>query len=124
MNPRWRFFLALDLGLFNLALFVFAWLPPETLVPVERVAMALSLIAFIGVVGHAIPWVTLPGEKWAYLITGAVGLYVLLGYIASSTAPYYIKVPYCAFMLSGIASGYAAHVIDGATWRTRGRNRP
>lgn len=121
MNPRWRFFLALDLGLFNLALFVFSWLPPSTLVPVEKVAMVAALLAFFGVVGHAIPWFTLPGEKWAYLITGAVGLYVLLAFISTSTAPYYIAVPFCMFMLSGIASGYAAHVIDGATWRTRVR---
>ncbi len=113
MRERWRILLAVDLGLFNLALFLFAWLPPTDILPQEWLAMALAVFAVAGVVAHAIPRVHLPGERWSYMITCWVGLYVLVAYEHLSTDPYSMKIPMAAFMLSGIASSYAAHVIDG-----------
>ena len=51
----WRKVLAADLGLFNAAIFMFALLPPTTLLPQEWLAMILSGAALVGVVAHALP---------------------------------------------------------------------
>lgn len=113
--PRWRRVLALDLGLFNVALFLFALLPPTTLVMAEWITMVGAVFCGLGVVSHASPWrrLRIPGDQWAYLATGALGLYVFGVYGSVQGIPTYLKVPFCAFLLSGSASGYAAHVIDG-----------
>jgi hypothetical protein len=113
----WRRVLAADLGLFNVAIFFFAWLPPTTLVWSERVAMIAAAAAALGVVAHALRRITIPGEGYAYLITAMVGFYVLLVYVHTAPAPAAVKVPFCLFLASGIASGLAAHVIDGGPAR-------
>jgi hypothetical protein len=109
----WRRVLAFDLGLFNIAIFFFGLLPSRTLEINETIAMIFATIAFIGVIARAINRITLPGEEWSYLATGALGAYVFFGYVLSSPDPYDDKVPFALFLLSGIASAYAAHVIDG-----------
>ena len=114
MRHRWRVFLAIDLGLFNIALFAFALLPPGDLLLQEWVAMGLAAFAFIGVVCHASSWIRLPFERFAYLVTGAVGLYVFFAYLNFAPAEPFNKRPFLLFRSSGIASAYAAHVIDGA----------
>lgn len=109
----WRRVLALDLGLYNIGIFLFAWLPPETLNLNEKIAMAASLFAFLGVVARALRRIDLPFEEWSYFITMLVGAYVFLGYVTSAPDTYDDKIPFGVFLLSGIASAFAAHVIDG-----------
>ena len=109
----WRRVLAADLGIFNLAIFAFALLPPATLLPSEWFAMALSALGVVGVVAHAIRCIHLPGEGYAYLATAMVGSYVFAVYAHAAEAPASVKVPFLLFLASGIASGLAAHVIDG-----------
>jgi hypothetical protein len=116
-RTMWRRVLAFDLGLFNVALFFFAWLPPDTLVWPERIAMVGSAAACVGVVAHAVRRVNIPGEGWSYLITACVGFYVLLVYAHTAPAPWSVKAPFLLFLASGIASGLAAHVIDGGPGR-------
>jgi hypothetical protein len=109
----WRRVLAADLGLFNAAIFLFALLPPTTLLPQEWLAMTLSGLAMVGVVAHACHRIHLPGEGYAYLATAMVGAYVFAVYAHAAEAPASVKVPFLLFLASGIASGLAAHVIDG-----------
>lgn len=113
LASRWRRLLAIDLGLFNVALFLFAMLPPENIVPVEWSVMILASLCAVGVVSHALASIRIPGEQWSYLMTGAGGLYVFGVYSQVESVPLSVKIPYLAFLLSGSASGYAAHVIDG-----------
>lgn len=113
VQVAWRRALALDLGLYNIAVMVFAWLPPENIDFNEYTAIVASFFAAIGVSARAIPRVKLPGEGWSYLLTGAIGVYVFMAYAFTSLSPDYIKIPFLVFLLSGIASAYAAHVIDG-----------
>lgn len=113
-NKTWRKLLALDLASFNLALFFFAYLPPNTLNYVEMFIMACSVLCFIGLVSHASTRVSLPLENWSYLLTGAIGLATIILYVKfQSDAEYYFKVTYILFLLSGTISAYAAHIIDG-----------
>lgn len=113
-NEQWRKVLAADLGLFNVALFFFAWLPPATLVIQEQIIMAMAAFSFFGVVSHASTRISLPFENWAYLLTGATGLLTLFAYeIFARGDAVQFQVSYGLFLLSGVVSAYAAHLIDG-----------
>jgi len=115
MRQRWRVLLAVDLGMFNVALLLFALLPPYNIIAQEWVAIFASAIAFFGVVSHASVRITLPGDRWAYMVTLCVALYVLVAFeFSSAHLPTYMRVSVGAFILQGAASAYAAHVIDGA----------
>jgi hypothetical protein len=109
----WRRVLAVDLGLFNVAVFFFAYLPPSTLKVQEVLIMVGSAAAAVGLVAHALQRIHLPGEHWSYLITAMVGFLTFILYAHLSTAPYNVKIPYILLLISGIASALAAHVIDG-----------
>jgi hypothetical protein len=113
INTRWKRLLALDLGLFNVALFAFAYIPPETLIVPEILVMAGSVFCLIGVISNAFPKVHLPYEEWAYFITGLLGTLTLLLYVhfSSHAGDILYRIPIDLFLLSGIASAYAAHVI-------------
>jgi hypothetical protein len=113
-NEQWRKVLAADLALFNAAIFFFALLPPNTVVVQEQVIMAMAVMSLIGVISHATSRVTLPFENWAYLLTGATGLLTLFAYeIFAQTDLSQYRITYGLFLVSGIISAYAAHLIDG-----------
>ena len=111
-RTMWRRVLAADLGLFNAAMFAFAAIPPNDIIAIEGIAMVASLAALVGVVAHSCRRFNLPGESYSYLITSMVGMYVLLGY-TSDHVPTLDDLPIILFVCSGIASGLAAHIIDG-----------
>lgn len=113
LELRWRRAHALDLGIFNVAMFLFAALPLSTIVAVEWMVMLLSTVCLVGVVGHALPW-RIPGAQWSYAATGVTGLFTIWAYSQVESVPLHIKIPYLALVLGGSASAYAAHVIDGA----------
>lgn len=115
-----RRLLALDLGLYSVALIALALLPPTTLSPPEVLAIALAGLALVGVLAQACRRIHLPGEHWAYLAVACVGMYAFLGYGHLGMHPYWIKVPVLVFLASGIASAAAAHVIIGGPPRGRG----
>lgn len=122
-SPRlWRRLLALDLGIFNLAMVALALIPPNTLVVPELVVSALGALLFFGVLSHASDTISVPGEQWAYLATGTLGLWTFLNFEVGASGgevQLFAKVSIGLFLLSGAASGYAAHVIDGG--RRRGQ---
>lgn len=114
---HWRRALVLDLGLFNIAVFALCLLPPDTLTLSEWAAMAGSALCLIGLISHASRRVHLPGEQWAYLATSWLGCLVLVAFLADAqtTVTYEVAVP--LFLLSGVASAGAAHIIDGGVAR-------
>jgi hypothetical protein len=120
-DRSWRRVLAADLGAYNIAIFFFALLPPSTLNSFEWAAMLLAFFNGVGVLAHAMERFNLPGEEWAYLTTGATGLFVLISYVSLSTDSVEVKLPFTLFLISGVLSGYAAHVIDGGHKREHSR---
>jgi peptidoglycan/LPS O-acetylase OafA/YrhL len=114
---RWRKVLVADLLAYNIAILLFAFFPPATLNTVEFVVMLSSALCGLGVMFHAAERVSLPMDQWAYLATGAVGLFTLCAYGTMSTHSLTVKIPFMAFILAGVISGYAGHVIDGGVKR-------
>ena len=115
---RWRWALALDLGIFNAAVFVLAAVPLTTIIFAEAVVMVMSAVCLVGVITHAMRRVHIPGEQWSALGTAWTGTVTMGAYLGTSPpAPpaYSAAVP--VFLLAGIASAVAAHLIDGAIQR-------
>ena len=113
----WRKALAADIALHLVAIFFFAYLPPSTLNTWEMGIMAASALALSGVMSHAFVPCRVPGDRWAYLLAGAVALYTLLVYETRTWGqpiPLTLRVTYGLFLLSAAVSAYAAHIIDGA----------
>lgn len=113
LTDLWRRALVVDLATFNVAVFFLAWLPPSTLILPEWLAMVGSSLCFVGLISHASRRWHLPGEQWSYLLTAWVGVATLLGFVttAHTGITYSVAVP--MFLLSGVASAGAAHIIDG-----------
>ena len=117
LSDRWRRALVLDLATFNIAVFALAFLPPDTLILPEWLAMAGSVVCVVGLICHASKRWHLPGEQWSYLLTAWVGVATMLGFVttAHTGVTYAVAVP--LFLLSGVASAGAAHIIDGGVAR-------
>lgn len=116
-TDRWRRALVLDLALYNLAVIALAVIPTSTLIPPEWVAIIGSGLCLAGLLCHASNRIHVWGEQWAYLGTAVVGVVTLTGFIlnAETTATYELAVP--LFLLAGVASAGAAHLIDGGVPR-------
>lgn len=113
----WRKALAADIALHLVAIFFFAYLPPQTLNTWESAIMVASLLALAGVLSHAFIPRRIPGDRWAYLLSGGVALFTFLGYETRTWGydiPLTLRVTYGLFLISAAVSSYAAHVIDGA----------
>lgn len=112
---RWRRVIALDLGFYNAAIFALALVPVDTLLVPELLVMAGTAFCLIGVIARAATSWHVPFEEWSYLATGFIGLISLIAYLALGPTDrdlvYSVAVP--IFMLAGVSSAYAAHVIDG-----------
>jgi hypothetical protein len=117
----WRKALAADIALHLVAIFFFAYLPPNTLNTWETAIMGGSLLALGGVLSHAFIPIRVPGDQWAYLLSGGVALFTLLVYESRTWGepiPLTLRVTYGLFLAAAAVSSYAAHVIDGARGRT------
>jgi hypothetical protein len=112
-NIWWRRVLVADLFFYNLANFFFAYLPQNEINRFEGIAMILTTFCAISILAHASTKFSIRYDEWGYAATGAVGLFLLLSYASTTPNPFEVKVPFCLFLLSGVVSGYAAHVIDG-----------
>lgn len=84
----------------------FPW-PPNWL---EWVVIVLAVAAFAGLVALATPGLRLPGEHWAYLITGGVGLVSLLAYELVSAEPGHVRTRLGLFLAAGVIGAYGAHL--------------
>lgn len=117
LTDRWRLALVLDLALYNAAVIALAVIPTSTLIPPEWVAIVGSGACLAGLCCHASNRVHVWGEQWAYLATAVIGVVVLVGFVlnAQTTLTYDVAVP--LFLLAGVASAGAAHLIDGGVAR-------
>jgi hypothetical protein len=110
---RERLVLAITFGLTNIALFLFAVLPLNTVIWAEVLVAAGSAIAATLVClnvsdrAHQNPVV-----NRGYLFTGAVALYTMLAFIFTGADDWgQITWPVSIFLLADAAGGYAAHIV-------------
>lgn len=112
--------MAADLALFNIGIILFAVIPLSTLEVEEVLLSMLAAFNTVGVVAHARNprhgW-----YGWTYLTSGYLGALAFLAYEFSVTGvPLAYRLGIGAFLLSGAASGYSAHLVDGGPrWRER-----
>lgn len=109
---RDRLVLAITFGLTNVALFLFAILPLDTVIWAE-VLVAASATAAATLVclnvsdrAHKNPVVSR-----GYLLTGAVSLYALLAFLFTFDGDSIWIWPVSLWLLADAAGGYAAHII-------------
>ena len=116
---QWRWIVAADILLHLIAVWWFAYLPPDTLNNYEKLIMVLASFAAIGVVTHACWWLRIPMAQWSYLLAGFVCLFSLMLYEIRSyeLVPFSITIPFGLFLLAGTVSSFAAHIIDGGVRR-------
>lgn len=124
-TEKWRWVVAADILLHLVAIFFFAFLPPNTLNLMEKLVMGLAVAAAIGVISHASARLRLPWEEWSYLAAGFVCVFTLLVYEfrAWGNIPAAVSVPFGLFLFAGAASSFAAHVVDGGIRRRDRRGR-
>ena len=120
MKPKmswWRHIVAADIIMHLIAIWWFAYLPPSTLNEYEVFIMVVSTLAGIGVLSHAFRNIcSLPLARWSYLLSGFVCLLTFSIYEVRSLGsgvPIAITVPLGLFLLAGVLSSFAAHVVDG-----------
>lgn len=109
---RERLILAITFGLTNVALFLFAILPLDTVLWAEVLVAAAATVAatLVGLNvsdrAHKNPVVAR-----GYLLTGAVSLYTLLAFWFTFDGDSIWIAPVSLFLLADAAGGYAAHII-------------
>lgn len=74
------------------------------------VTAVVTVLAVIGLVARMIDSVVLPGERYAYLVTGGAGLNTLLLYLIQTTDPHARQVELVLFLSVGIIGGYGAYL--------------
>jgi hypothetical protein len=69
------------------------------------------VVAVVGLVAHAIPAIQLPGARYAYLVSGMVGLTALLLYLLTPAHgdPVYDRVRVTLLLLAGVIGSYGAY---------------
>jgi hypothetical protein len=111
MSLRLRRLFGAGLLCYCAGLAMFSLLPLRTTIIPELVVGILAVIAGIGVVAHMSDAFNLPGEDYAYLVVGFVGVLTMFGYVIGATnEPLYLRLSVAMLLLSGALVGYAGHL--------------
>lgn len=116
LKNRARTAVSFALILYCVAIMDFALYPLSTLMWGEVIAAVLCLLAIIALVAHMFESITIPGDEYAYLVTGWAGLTTLLLFWAgvSDHAKSHAVVYVSLFMLTGVFGGYGAYLSQRA----------
>lgn len=100
-----------SLCLYSAGIFVLAIYPTSDITAVEWIVAVLSVVAVLGLVAHAVPAIRVPGERYAYLVSGLVGITTLLLYLLTPTHgdPVYDRVRVTLLLLAGVVGSYGAY---------------
>ena len=107
-----RIVVCLALTAYNVAIFTLAIFPITEITWREWMVAFLAIIATIGLIARAVPSIVVPGERYAYLVTGFVGVVTLLAYEFTSIEPTYAKIRVGVLLLCGIIGAYGAHLAQ------------
>lgn len=76
----------------------------------DFVAASLASVAGLGLIAHASDAIELPGEDYAYLVTGYAGFSTLLLYLINTDDPSGHRFAVTLLLLTGTIGGYGAHL--------------
>jgi len=78
--------------------------------------VGLATISSIGLIANMFPQITLPGEKYAYLVTGYTGFTALLIYLIDTSDSSARRLGVTLVLLTGIIGGYGAFLGQTEGW--------
>ena len=105
-----RYVISLALAAYCAAIIVLALTPTADIHWVEIIIAALAGLAFIGLVAHTFA-LTLPGDRYAYLVTGFVGLTTAIAYAWDAADPANVKIPIVLLLITGVIGSFSAHLV-------------
>lgn len=94
--------------LYSAAIIMFVLWPTSDIRWSGWVAAGGAGIAAVGLVAHALPTITLPGEEYAYLVVAWAGASTLLLYLIDVTDPDYEQWRNSLLLLTGVVGGLGA----------------
>lgn len=111
---RARLTVCVALFLYCLSVIFLVWTPGTAIDAAARwgytVVTVLAAVAAIGLVGLAAPAIRLPGEEYAYLVTGWAGFSGLLMYLISTDDTHPRRVAICLVLATGVVGAYGAYL--------------
>jgi len=110
--PNWRSVTSVALLIYSVGIIFFALHPVDDIHWAEWVAVILAAIAAFGLVAHMISAVYVPGEEYAYLITGYAGFTTMLLYLADTADGSVRRTGVALFLLSGAIAAYGAFLAQ------------
>lgn len=102
--------LAVALGLYALGIATLAFYPLEDLTVFEAIIGTAALLAIVGLVARSTRW-HLPGERYADLVVGFIGLVALFSYLLEPTAEIGAFRWRTVFLvLTGVVGGFGSYL--------------
>ena len=87
-----------------------SWSPMDQIDWSEWVAGGAAILAIIGLIAHALESVQLPGEEYAYLVTGFAGFTTMLLYDINAVDQPGRKIAITLMLLCGVVGSYGAYL--------------
>jgi peptidoglycan/LPS O-acetylase OafA/YrhL len=84
--------------------------PATTVDWAEWTAIVMASVAIVGLVAHATTIIELPGEQYAYLVSGWAGFSTLLLYAVDTNDPAAERIATVLLVLCGTIGSYGAYL--------------
>jgi len=102
------------LAIYVVGITLLALLPIATISTTELIIAGACGVALVWLFGRAFESVVIPGERFAYLLTGFLGLISMLAYDFGATEELSRHKWWTSFFLAaGIIGAYGAHIAQG-----------
>jgi len=102
------------LFLYCLSMIFLVWPPNTAADAADRwgyiVVTVLAGVAAIGLVAFAVPAIHLPGEEYAYLVTGWAGFTALAMYLITTDDPHPRRIAITLVVATGVVGSYGAYL--------------
>lgn len=111
-RQRARFLVSFALLFYISAIFVLAVWPVDEVTWLRILTGIFCILAGIGLVSHALPYIHLPYDDYAYLVVGWVGVTTLGMYLVTTHDPKSTRVALTLILLSGCVGAYGAFLAQ------------
>lgn len=110
--PTTKTVVSVALILYCAAIFTITWIPNYEMTWVGWFSGSLALIAIVGLIAHATDIVTLPGEEYAYLVSGWAGFTTAMLYLIDTNDVADRRVAVTLLLMAGVIGSYGAYLAE------------